>query len=86
MKNALFSKLSFFLFPLHFQSHLSSHFLNSISLSMDLPDIELDPQLKYWVLLPISFVMVLVGLLRSNITVMMQPNPKLEPFRKIREK
>lgn len=53
---------------------------------MDLPDIELDPQLKYWVLLPISFVMVLVGLLRSNITVMMQSNPKLEPFRKVREK
>lgn len=53
---------------------------------MYLPDIELDPQLKYWVLLPISFVMVIVGLLRSNITTLMEPHPKLESFRKVREK
>ncbi|KAK6201606.1 integral membrane protein DUF106-domain-containing protein [Scheffersomyces amazonensis] len=53
---------------------------------MSTPDLLLDPQLKYWVLLPISFVMVLVGLLRSNITYLLQPGPKLEEYKAIREK
>ena len=50
------------------------------------PDLILDPQLKYWVLLPISFVMVLVGLLRSNITLLLTPSPKLTPYKISREK
>ena len=37
------------------------------------PDLLLDPQLKYWVLLPISVAMVLVGLLRSNATFTTNP-------------
>lgn len=52
---------------------------------MTVPDLLLDPQLKYWVLLPISLAMVLVGLLRSSITYLMQPQPKLEPYKKVRE-
>jgi len=50
------------------------------------PDLVLDPQLKYWVLLPISFAMVLVGLLRSNITLLLTPAPKLTPYKISREK
>ncbi|KAK6458459.1 integral membrane protein DUF106-domain-containing protein [Scheffersomyces xylosifermentans] len=50
------------------------------------PDLLLDPQLKYWVLLPISFVMVFIGLLRSNITFLLQAPPKLEGFKAVREK
>lgn len=46
----------------------------------------LDPQLKYWVLLPISFVMVLIGLIRSNISLLLTPNPKLMPYKQLREK
>ncbi|EMG47292.1 hypothetical protein G210_2406 [Candida maltosa Xu316] len=49
------------------------------------PDLLLDPQLKYWVLLPISLAMVLVGLLRSNITYLLQPQPKLESYKNLRE-
>ncbi|KAI5950155.1 hypothetical protein KGF54_005303 [Candida jiufengensis] len=52
---------------------------------MIVPDLLLDPQLKYWVLLPISIAMVLVGLLRSNITYLIQPNPKLQEYKKVRE-
>lgn len=50
------------------------------------PDLILDPQLKYWVLLPISFAMVLVGLIRSNVTYLLQPSPKLEDYKTLREK
>ena len=50
------------------------------------PDLLLDPQLKYWVLLPISVAMVLVGLLRSNITYLLQPQPKLENYKNLRER
>lgn len=49
------------------------------------PDLLLDPKLKYWVLLPISFVMVVVGLLRSNITLLLTPAPKLTPYKSSRE-
>ena len=52
---------------------------------MTVPDLLLDPQLKYWVLLPISLAMVLVGLLRSSITYLMQQQTKLEPYKKVRE-
>jgi len=50
------------------------------------PDLILDPQLKYWVLLPISFVMVLVGLIRANVTFLMLPRKKLEDYKLLREK
>lgn len=50
------------------------------------PDLLLDPQLKYWVLLPISLTMVLVGLLRSNITTLfVTTKPKLPPYKASRE-
>ncbi|KAK7679269.1 hypothetical protein QCA50_017654 [Cerrena zonata] len=49
-------------------------------------DLILDPQLKYWVLLPITFAMVLVGLLRSNVTLLLKPQPKLEGYKESREK
>ncbi|CAK9441999.1 uncharacterized protein LODBEIA_P58040 [Lodderomyces beijingensis] len=52
---------------------------------MSVPDLLLDPQLKYWVLLPITLAMVLVGLLRSNITYLLQPQPKADGFKKLRE-
>lgn len=53
---------------------------------MQTPELILDPQLKYWVLLPISFAMVLVGLVRNNITVLLANSPKLEDFKLSREK
>lgn len=49
-------------------------------------ELVLDPQLKYWVLLPISLVMVIVGLVRSNITNLLKPSPRLEEYKKNREK
>lgn len=48
-------------------------------------ELVLDPQLKYWVLMPISVVMVLVGLLRSSLTALLSPGPKRIPYKKIRE-
>lgn len=50
------------------------------------PDLLLDPQLKWWMLLPISLAMVVVGLLRSNVTFLLALKPKIEPFRSSREK
>lgn len=50
---------------------------------MQIPDLTLDPSLKYWVLLPISFVMVIVGLLRQNILLLIAPVRKLEHFEKV---
>ena len=49
-------------------------------------DLLLDPQLKYWMLLPITATMVLVGLLRANITYLLTPRPKVEPVKNAREK
>lgn len=49
------------------------------------PDLLLDPQLKYWVLLPISVTMVLVGLLRSNATFLLETQPKLQEYKTVRE-
>lgn len=49
------------------------------------PELLLDPQLKYWALLPISFVMVLAGILRANITQLLTSGPKLTPFKQYRE-
>ncbi|RLV92513.1 hypothetical protein JA1_003162 [Spathaspora sp. JA1] len=53
---------------------------------MTAPDLILDPQLKYWVLLPISIAMVLVGLIRNNITFLLQPSPKLQPYKQERQR
>ncbi|KAG7881014.1 hypothetical protein KL905_002120 [Ogataea polymorpha] len=52
---------------------------------MPVPDLVLDPALKLWVLLPISVVMVLVGILRSYISVLLQPKMKLQDYRLVRE-
>lgn len=49
-------------------------------------DLLLDPQLKYWMLLPITVAMVLVGLLRSNVTYLLTSKPKIEPVKNAREK
>lgn len=49
-------------------------------------DLILDPQLKYWVLLPISVVMVVVGLLRSNITTLLKTDAKLDSYASVRER
>lgn len=49
-------------------------------------DLVLDPNLKFWVLIPISLVMVIVGLLRLSITSLLKKDPKLEDFKKNREK
>lgn len=57
----------------------------NIGVMIDLPDLILDPHLKYWVLLPISFVMVVVGLLRGNITFLMQPSPKLPEYKVVKQ-
>lgn len=48
-------------------------------------DLVLDPQLKYWVLLPISLVMVLVGIARSYIMTLIGPKPDGQPRVKLTE-
>lgn len=45
----------------------------------------LDHQLKWWMLVPISVAMVLVGLLRENLTFLLAQRPKIQPFRLARE-
>ncbi|OBA19447.1 transmembrane protein [Metschnikowia bicuspidata var. bicuspidata NRRL YB-4993] len=45
----------------------------------------LDPQLKWWMLLPISVAMVLVGILRSNITFLLTLKRKALPVKAARE-
>ncbi|ODV94280.1 hypothetical protein PACTADRAFT_51144 [Pachysolen tannophilus NRRL Y-2460] len=52
---------------------------------MAVPDLVLDPSLRYWVLLPISFAMVLVGVLRTYITILLEPSPKLQEWKAVRE-
>lgn len=52
---------------------------------MIVPDLLIDPNIKYWVLLPISFVMVAVGILRQYIMVLLSPAVKAQPLNKIRE-
>ncbi|GMM37159.1 Emc3 protein [Saccharomycopsis crataegensis] len=51
----------------------------------NVPNLTLDPSLKYWVLLPISFVMVLVGIVRENIQLLITPAAKLEDYQKIKK-
>lgn len=45
----------------------------------------LDHQLKWWMLVPISVAMVLVGLLRENLTFLMALKAKLPSFQLARE-
>lgn len=48
-------------------------------------ELTLDPKLKYWVLLPISIVMVLAGVLRQYIMELIEPKTKGMPRAKITE-
>lgn len=48
-------------------------------------ELTLDPKLKYWVLLPISIVMVLAGVLRQYIMDLIEPKTKGMPRVKITE-
>ncbi|CDH18087.1 related to ER membrane protein complex subunit 3 [Zygosaccharomyces bailii ISA1307] len=48
-------------------------------------ELTLDPKLKYWVLLPISVVMVLTGILRQYIMDLIAPSPKGVPRVKLTE-
>lgn len=42
-------------------------------------ELTLDPQLKYWVLLPISAVMILTGILRQQVSVLIGSGVKGQP-------
>ncbi|KAF2674593.1 transmembrane protein [Microthyrium microscopicum] len=44
-----------------------------------------DPALFYWILIPITVVMVLTGILRHYSSVLLQSMPKKQPKNKIRE-
>jgi len=44
-----------------------------------------DPALFYWILIPITVVMILTGILRHYVTVILQSAPKKQPSAKIRE-
>lgn len=50
-----------------------------------IPDLVLDPRLREWVLFPILFVMILVGVARHYVTVLLQATPKVEEAKKLRE-
>jgi hypothetical protein len=43
---------------------------------MSSQDLVLDPSLRQWVLFPILFVMILVGIIRHYATILLQPGPK----------
>lgn len=40
----------------------------------------LDPAIRDWVMMPILLVMILVGLLRSNATILLQSKPKVDKW------
>ncbi|EMC93565.1 hypothetical protein BAUCODRAFT_37249 [Baudoinia panamericana UAMH 10762] len=44
-----------------------------------------DPALFYWILLPITVVMILTGVLRHYLTVLLTSTPKRQPLEKLRE-
>lgn len=44
-----------------------------------------DPALFYWILLPITIVMILTGILRHYLTTLLQTMPKRQPLAKLRE-
>ena len=43
------------------------------------------PQSSYWILLPITIVMILTGILRHYLSTLLQTAPKKQPLAKIRE-
>ncbi|KAK7470769.1 hypothetical protein VKT23_002187 [Stygiomarasmius scandens] len=45
----------------------------------------LDPQIRDWVLFPITLVMILVGVLRHYVVVLLQSPPKKQPRAAVRE-
>ncbi|KAF8318224.1 transmembrane protein [Clavulina sp. PMI_390] len=45
----------------------------------------LDPQIRNWVLFPITIVMILVGVLRHYVTLLLNAPPKKQPLSAIRE-
>ncbi|KAI0306976.1 integral membrane protein DUF106-domain-containing protein [Multifurca ochricompacta] len=49
------------------------------------PSLYLDPQIRDWVLFPITLVMILVGVLRHYVVVLLQSSPKKLPRSAIRE-
>ncbi|ODV60470.1 ER membrane complex subunit EMC3 ASCRUDRAFT_35900 [Ascoidea rubescens DSM 1968] len=50
------------------------------------PELVLDPQLKYWVILPISFVMVMFGILRRYIQVLIMADSGGNELVKLKQK
>ncbi|KAK5126994.1 hypothetical protein LTR85_008353 [Meristemomyces frigidus] len=44
-----------------------------------------DPALFYWILLPITIVMILTGILRHYLSTLLQSAPKKQPLPKLRE-
>lgn len=45
----------------------------------------LDPSIRDWVLIPITLIMVLVGLLRHYVTMLLNSPPKKQPVAAVRE-
>ncbi|WOO84955.1 ER membrane protein complex subunit 3 [Vanrija pseudolonga] len=48
-------------------------------------DLYLDPSIRDWVLVPITLIMVLVGLLRHYVTLLLNSAPKKQPKAAVRE-
>ncbi|RSH95269.1 ER membrane complex subunit 3 [Saitozyma podzolica] len=48
-------------------------------------DLYLDPSIRDWVLVPITLIMVLVGILRHYVTVLLNSSPKKQPAAVVRE-
>jgi len=49
------------------------------------PPLYLDPQIRDWVLFPITIVMILVGVLRHYVVILLQSPPTKLPRAAIRE-
>lgn len=50
-----------------------------------IPELQLDPRMKIWVLVPISIVMLLVGIIQQHIMVFIKSKVKTAPRTKISE-
>ncbi|WWC91254.1 uncharacterized protein L201_006197 [Kwoniella dendrophila CBS 6074] len=48
-------------------------------------DLYLDPSIRDWVLIPITLIMVLVGVLRHYVTLLLNSPPKKQPAAAVRE-
>lgn len=57
----------------------------SIGAAGSAAELTLDPKLKYWVLFPISVVMILVGVMRQYIMIILGPKIKSVPRKKLTE-